>query len=117
MAVRPLKWVVRVLAIAGLVSLLLVPAAAAWAQTSGGSDYPSPSTPTTLDPCPGKGLPVIGQVNGVDICGTVNVSAATSSSALAFTGADIAELVGLAFVIVAAGVVLVRMGRRPQAAR
>ena len=112
MKFRPLRVVACALGSVGIALLLLVPATAALAD----SGYPTPnSTPTTADPCGGKGLPVIGQVNGVDICGTVSAQTASSSSgALAFTGGNIALLVGLGLVVVVGGVVLVRMSRRPK---
>ncbi len=110
---KSLRWAARGMALVGLTFLLLVPMASAWAQTS---PYPNPNTPGTVDPCPGKGLPVIGVVNGVAICGTSTQQAQTTSSALAFTGANILLIVGLGFVIAAGGVGLVLLGRRPRTA-
>jgi hypothetical protein len=53
------------------------------------------------------------------VCGTsVTVSAAsTSSGSLAFTGGNIALLVGLGLVATVGGGVLVRLGRRANATR
>jgi hypothetical protein len=112
--IRSLKWVGRALVVLGVTSLLLAPAAVAWAQT-----YPTPPGPT--DPCTPNGLPVIGVSNGVDVCGArvaaVHTAAqpSTSSGALAFTGADIALLVVLGAVVLGGGLVLVRVSRRPKA--
>lgn len=115
MRARPLRLVGRLLAVVGFAALLLVPAAA----VAGAQTYPTPPGPS--DPCTPNGLPVIGVVNGVDVCGA-RVSAAqvsqpsSSSGVLAFTGGNIALLTGLALVIVAGGLVLVRLSRRPAAA-
>jgi hypothetical protein len=99
---------------------LLLPAAAAWAQTSGGNGY-IPTIPGAVDPCGAKGLPVIGQVNGVDVCGTVSAQKVSTtpgtSGSLAFTGANLAFLVGVGCVVLVGGVLLVRLGRRPDATR
>jgi hypothetical protein len=119
MSIRSLRSVRRWLALGGLTLLFLIPAGAAFAQTGGGTNYiPDPGT---ADPCGGKGLPVIGQVNGVDVCGAasaqrVSTTSATSGS-MAFTGANIAFLVGLGSVVVVGGVLLVRLSRRPAATR
>ena len=108
-----IRWVSRALVVLGLTCLLLAPAVAAWAQT-----YPTPPGPS--DPCTPKGLPVIGVVNGVDVCGArvsaSQVASTPSSGVLAFTGTDIAILVALGGVVTAGGVVLVRLGRRPKPA-
>lgn len=115
MSTTPLRWVGRTLALIGLTSLLLIPAVAAGAQTN---PYPAP-TPGITDPCGGKGLPVIGQVNGVDVCGTVTAqhvqatATASPSGSMPFTGANIALLVGIGIVVLVGGVVLVRLSRRP----
>jgi hypothetical protein len=102
-----------VAALAGLVLLLLVPATAAFAQTTGTAPYPNPSTPSTTDPCLGRG-PAVSHANGVTIC-TVSATqtTSTSSGALAFTGGNIALLVLIGAAILGGGFVLVRLSRRP----
>jgi hypothetical protein len=89
--------------VVGLALVVLAPMASA--QT----DYPTHSTSTT-DPC----------VTGPNmVCNTspgVTVKAAsTGSGSLAFTGGNIALLVGLGLVAAVGGVVLVRLGRRASA--
>jgi hypothetical protein len=92
----------------GFAVVLLAPMASA--QT----DYPTtPTTPTTHDPCNTFPFP--------SVCPTtpgVSVKAAsTTSGSLAFTGGNIALLVGLGLVAAVGGVVLVRLGRRGAATR
>jgi hypothetical protein len=109
----------------GFAIALLAPAATA--QT----DYPTTSTtPTTACPVAfvvhaASGLPAQATNTTVDVCGTsvtnppgVTVKAASvTSGSLAFTGGNIALLVGLGLVAAVGGVVLVRLGRRGDVAR
>jgi hypothetical protein len=96
----------------GFAVVLLAPLASA--QT----DYPTTSTTPSTDPCSHS-------VVTVAVCGTsvtnppgVTVKAASvSSGSLAFTGGNIALLVGLGLVAGVGGVVLVRLGRRGAATR
>jgi hypothetical protein len=96
---------------AGFAVALLAPAA--FAQT----DYPTTSTTPTTN-CQGT-------TDTVSVCGTsvtnppgVTVKAASvTSGSLAFTGGNIALLVGLGLVAAVGGVVLVRLGRRGDVTR
>jgi hypothetical protein len=96
---------------AGFAVALLAPAASA--QT----DYPTTSTTPTTN-CQGTTITV-------SVCGTsvtnppgVTVKAASvTSGSLAFTGGNIALLVGLGLVAAVGGVVLVRLGRRGDVTR
>jgi hypothetical protein len=108
----------------GVALVILAPMASA--QT----DYPTTSTtPTTGNCATGVVFVVHGDVSGlpaqatnttVDVCGTsvtnplgVTVKAASATSgSLAFTGGNMALLVGLGLVAAVGGVVLVRLGRR-----
>jgi hypothetical protein len=91
----------------GLALVVLAPMASA--QT----DYPTTSTTPTSGPCQTTNP-------ALDVCGTsvtnppgVTVKAASATSgSLAFTGGNIALLVGLGLVAAVGGVVLVRLGRR-----
>ena len=91
----------------GFALVILAPMASA--QT----DYPTTSTTPTTGPCATANT-------SVDVCGTsvtspagVTVKAASATSgSLAFTGGNIALLVGLGLVASVGGVVLVRLGRR-----
>jgi hypothetical protein len=88
--------------VAGLMLVVFAPAAAL-AQT----DYPT--TPTT-DPCqahPCTPVTAAAQAHVVS----------SSSGTLAFTGGNIALLLGLGLVAVVGGVVLVRLGRRADVTR
>jgi hypothetical protein len=96
----------------GLAVAVLAPMASA--QT----DYPTTSTTPTTGPCATANP-------SVDVCGTsvtsppgvtVNAASATARS-FAFTGGNIALLVGLGLVAAVGGVVLVRLGRRGGATR
>ena len=109
MGTRSIQRFCRLLAVVALGLAVLAPVAA-WAQTDG-SDYPTASTSTTTVSCNNPA--------SVQVCGTsVTVSAAsTSSGSLAFTGGNIALLVGLGLVATVGGVVLVRLGRRANATR
>lgn len=106
MGTRSIQRFCRLLAVVGLGLAVLAPVAA-WAQTDG-SGYPTTSTSTTTVSCTSPA--------NLQVCGTsVTVRAASTSSgagALAFTGGNIALLVGLGLVASVAGVVLVRLGRR-----
>jgi len=109
-----LRWVGRACLVLGVTALLLTPAALASAQT-----YPTQPTNTTgtTDPCLGTGG-VVTHVNGLTFCTTSQVQGtSTPSGSLAFTGGNIALLVGLAVLIVGAGFVLVRLSRRPEVTR
>ncbi len=115
MGIHILRWVGRAFVVLGVTGLLLAPAAIASAQT-----YPTQPTITTstTDPCLGTGG-ILTHANGLTFCTTAEVqgTSASSSGSLAFTGANIALLVGLGLVIVATGFVLVRLSRRPEATR
>ncbi len=96
----------------GFAVVLLAPMASA--QT----DYPTTSTTPTTDGCSATAT--------VGVCGTsvtnppgvtVKAASVTSSGSLAFTGGNIALLVGLGLVAGVGGVVLVRLGRRGAATR
>jgi hypothetical protein len=97
MGSRPFRCLSR-LVVVGVLSLLVLAPAAAFAQTTD-PNYPTPSVSTTI---PEGGT------------GPVSVQAAhtTSNGSLPFTGGNIALLVGLGLVATAGGVVLVRFGRR-----
>lgn len=98
----------------GLALVVLAPLASAQTDDNG---YPTTSTTPTTN-CQGTTVTV-------DVCGTsvtnppgVTVKAAsTTSGSLAFTGGNIALLVGLGLVAAVGGVVLVRLGRRASATR
>jgi hypothetical protein len=109
MSTRSIQRFCRLLAVVGLGLAVFAPVAA-WAQTDG-SGYPTTSTSTTTVSCTSPA--------NLQVCGTsVTVRAAsTSSGALAFTGGNIALLVGLGLVASVGGVVLVRLGRRAGATR
>lgn len=100
--------------VVGLGLLVLAPMASAQTDNNG---YPTTTTPTT-GPCATP-------VTNLSVCGTsvtnppgVTVKAAsTSSGSLAFTGGNIALLVGLGLVAAVGGVVLVRLGRHASATR
>lgn len=93
---------VPILAAVGLLTFALVPATAS-AQT-----YPTPPAPSSTDPCRAIPAPAFCHT------GQVKTAAATSSSGLAFTGANIALFVVVGLAILIAGFVLVRLSRRPQ---
>jgi len=109
MGTRSVQRFCRLLAVVALGVAVLAPVAA-WAQTDG-TDYPTASTSTTTVSCTNPA--------SVQVCGTsVTVSAAsTASGSLAFTGGNIALLVGLGLVATVGGGVLVRLGRRANATR
>jgi hypothetical protein len=108
MGTRSIQRFCRLLAVIGLGLAVLAPVAAS-AQTDG-TDYPTASTSTTTVRCDNPA--------NIHVCGTsVTVQASTSSGALAFTGGNIALLVGLGLVASVGGVVLVRLGRRANATR
>jgi hypothetical protein len=112
MGTRSIQRFCRLLAVVALGVAVLAPVAA-WAQTDG-TDYPTASTSTTTVSCTNPA--------SVQVCGTsVTVSAAstasTSAGSLAFTGGNIALLVGLGLVATVGGGVLVRLGRRANATR
>jgi hypothetical protein len=101
-------WAIPILATLGLLTFALAPA------TAGAQTYPAPTTTSTTDPCIGSGG-IVTHVNGLSFCSTSQVhTAASSSSGLAFTGANIALMVVVALTILIAGFVLVRLSRRPQ---
>ncbi len=109
MGSQTFRWVRRFVVIAALALAVLAPAAA-FAQTDPGYIPPNPGT---HDPCPPTGTVVPGVCNV-----SVKVSQASPASpggALAFTGANIALLVGLGLVVTAGGVILVRLGRHASA--
>jgi len=117
MKTRILRWAGRTLVVLGLSTFLLAPVAAG-AQT-GSPGYPQPTTSTTKDPCIGTGG-IVTHSNGLTFCTTAQVSstsAQSGSGSLAFTGANIALMVGVGLVIVVGGVVLVGFSRRPHATR
>ena len=109
MGTRSIQRFWRLLAVIALGLVVLAPVAAS-AQTDG-SDYPAGTTSTTTVRCDNPA--------NAQVCGTsVTVQAATTSSgSLAFTGGNIALLVGLGLVATVGGVVLVRLGRRANATR
>ena len=96
MRFRPVRWCGRLLALVGLTFLLLAPTAAL------AQDYPSP--PPSSTPCQNCSV-------------TPGGSSSTSGTGLAFTGGNIALLVGVGLIAVAGGFVLVRLGRRTAVAR
>src|ERR1700683_1662836 len=99
MKFRTLRMFSGALVVVGLGLLVLAPAA--FAQT-----YPTtPTTPTTSVSCQGA--------TSVQVCATsVTSPAPDGDGSLAFTGGNIALLVGLGLVAAVGGVVLVRLGRR-----
>jgi hypothetical protein len=109
MGTRSVHRFCRLLAVVGLLLAVFAPAAA-FAQTDG-TDYPTAPTSTTTDQCR---VPTTSQVCGTSV--TVQ-AASTSSGSLAFTGGNIALLVGLGLVATVGGAVLVRLGRRANATR
>jgi hypothetical protein len=98
MSARFLRSLGRPLAVAGLMLAVFAPAAA-FAQT----DYP---TSPTSDPCQAH------PCTPVTVAAQPHVVSSNSSGSLAFTGGNIALLLGLGLVAVVGGVVLVRLGRR-----
>lgn len=100
----------QLLAVVGLALAVFAPVAA-FAQTDG-TDYPTAPTSTTTDGCR---VPTTVQVCGTSV--TVQAASTTSSGSLAFTGGNIALLVGLGLVATVGGAVLVRLGRRANATR
>ena len=99
-------WALPILTTLGLLAFALAPATA--------SAYPAPTTTSTTDPCIGSGG-IVTHVNGLSYCSTGPVhTTSSSSSGLAFTGANIALMVVVALTILIAGFVLVRLSRRPQ---
>jgi len=105
MKFRAVRWLSCVAAVVGLGLLVMAPAASA--QTS----YPTTTPSTTTVSCTGQ--------TTVQVCATSVTSPSTADgdgASLAFTGGNIALLVGLGLVLAVAGVVLVRLGRRPRAA-
>ena len=101
MGFRPFRWLSR-LVVVGVLSLLVLAPAAAFAQVTD-PGYPTPSVSTTI---PDSGsVPV-----------SVQAAHTTSTGSLPFTGGNIALLVCLGLVATAGGVVLVRFGRRAAAA-
>ncbi len=119
----------------GLLALAVGFAVAVMAPlASAQTDYPTTSTTPTTTVCPvafvvhaASGLPAQATNGTVEVCGTsvtnppgVTVKAAsvtTPSGSLAFTGGNIALLVGLGLVAAVGGVVLVRLGRRADVTR
>jgi hypothetical protein len=114
MGTRSVQRLCRLLAVIGLGLAVLAPVAA-WAQTDG-SGYPNtPTTGTTPVNCAN---PANRQVCGTSvIVRAASTSSGASSGTLAFTGGNIALLVGLGLVTSVGGVVLVRLGRRANATR
>ena len=101
---RSVSRVVRVAAVVGFALAVLAPAAAA--QTA----YPTPTTTPPTTTCSH------GSTNGVCNTSAVVVSSAQGQSGfLAFTGGHIALLVVIGLGTAAAGIVLVRYGRRRRA--
>lgn len=102
MSSRPhLRWIRRLVLVAGLMVFVLLPTAA-WAQDTG--DYPASTTVTTHhDPCAGP--------NGVSVCGTA-VTVNRTTGAMPFTGGDVALLTILGLSAAAGGAGLVWLGRR-----
>jgi hypothetical protein len=94
--IRTLRMFSGALVVVGLGLLVLAPAA--FAQT-----YPTtPTTPTTVS-CQGA----------TSVCATATTDPTPSNGgSLAFTGGNIALLVGLGLAAAVGGVVLVRLGRR-----
>jgi hypothetical protein len=130
MGTRSIRRLCRLLAVAALGLVVLAPVAA-WAQTDG---YPTTSTTPTTNCAAGvafvvhgaAGLPAQATNTAVDVCGTsvtrppgvtVKAASVTNTGGLAFTGGNIALLVGLGLVAAVGGVILVRLGRRPHATR
>mgnify|MGYP001416689528 CR=1 FL=1 len=110
MGTRSIQRFCRLLAVIGLGLAVLAPVAAS-AQTDNGG-YPTVSTSTTTVSC---NNPANVQVCGTSV--TVQAASATSSGSLAFTGGNIALIVGLGLVAAVGGVVLVRLSRRANATR
>lgn len=100
------------LAVAVGFSVLVLTPLAASAQT----DYPTTTTTPTTDPC----TTGVGPSGQVVVCGTSvtnppGVTVKAASGSLAFTGGNIALIVGLGLVAMVGGVILVRLGRRASA--
>jgi hypothetical protein len=95
----------------GMGALLAIPVSTMVTSTAGadtttcyvGCSSPSTGLPTTSDG--GSSAPI-----------TTHASAPTTSGGLAFTGADISELVAISVGALGAGAVLVRFSRRRQTA-
>jgi len=105
MKFRTIRWLSCVAAVVGLGLLVMAPAASA--QTA----YPTTTPSTTTVSCTGQ--------TTVQVCGTSVTTPSQSTDpfgSLAFTGGNIALLVGLGLVLAVGGVVLVRLGRRSRAA-
>ncbi len=101
---RPMRWVLRLMAVAAISLAVLVPGLA-WAQEG---DYP-PSTTSTTSECT--------VVGGAVVCGTVvtvpsSIEVKGETATLPFTGGNAALLTGLGLVALGAGVGLVFVGRR-----
>jgi hypothetical protein len=94
----------------GMGALLSIPVATMVTSTAGATEpcYPGCSAPST-------GLPTTGGTGAADAI-TTPASAASSTGSLAFTGADLSELVIISVGALGAGTVLVRYSRRRQAA-
>ena len=108
MKLRTIRWLSCVAAVVGLGLLVMAPAASA--QTA----YPTTTTSTTTVSCTGA---TTVQVCATSVTSPVQVQAATASSgSLAFTGGNIALLLGLGLVLAVGGVLLVRLGRHPHSA-
>lgn len=93
----------------GVGALLMIPVATVATSTAGAdsTDYVGGTSPST-------GLPV---TSGDGSAATlVNTAPATSPSGLAFTGADLGELVFISVGALGAGTVLVRYSRRRKVA-
>jgi hypothetical protein len=108
MKTRSFRRVGQLLAVAGLMLAVFVPAAA-FAQT----DYPTTPTSSPCNPTPCTSPETVTVPPGV----TVHAVSTSSGGGLAFTGGNIALLVGLGLVAAVGGVVLVRLGRRAHATR
>jgi hypothetical protein len=97
-----MRWLGRLLLLAGVALFVLLPVAA-WAD-----DYPVTSTSTTS---------ACQDVNGNQVCDTVVTVPNGNKQFLPFTGGDVALLTVLGLAATGAGTGLVMAGRRRSAAR
>lgn len=98
--------IVRKVALAGALMLLLCGVAPAFADSYVGDTPPNAGSVEVGAPTGGVQAASVNSGGGLS----------ASSSGLAFTGADVVGLLSIALIAVGAGVVFVRLGRRPTGA-